>query len=127
MDIVAKRRVKGGNGNMAAETCDIVDRSCSWAYGADASYEAIEAEGAEQDKAFGIPRGDTLSNPASGNPSGMEKLSNPHNFSSNPGFMSTAGMLRASAPANGDGVIRGTSARGPLQRGPSSPSNPFSR
>lgn len=48
------------------------------------------------------------------NPGGMDKLSNCHNFSSNPGFMSTAGMLGASQPANGDGVIRGTSARGSL-------------
>jgi hypothetical protein len=49
------------------------------------------------------------------NPGGLDCLPNPHNFSSNPGFMSTAGMLGASQPANGDGVIRGTVARGPLQ------------
>jgi hypothetical protein len=49
------------------------------------------------------------------NPSGMDTLPTPHNFSSNPGFMSTAGMLGASAPANGDGVIRGTSARGSVR------------
>lgn len=48
------------------------------------------------------------------NPGGMEKLPNCHNFSSNPGFMSTSGMMGASMPANGDGVIRGTSARGSL-------------
>jgi len=61
------------------------------------------------------------------NPSGMDKLPNPHNFSSNPGFMSTSGMLGASMPANGDGVIRGTSARGTLrQGGPSRPVAPFS-
>ena len=53
---------------------------------------------------------------------GMEKLKNPHNFSSNPGFLSTQGMLGASAPANGDGVIRGTSARGSLP--PSRPIGP---
>lgn len=47
------------------------------------------------------------------NPSGMDKLDQPHNFSSNPGFMSTDGMLGASTPAGG-GVIRGTSARGSL-------------
>ena len=54
---------------------------------------------------------------------GMEKLSNPHNFSSNPGFMSTAGMLGASTPAGG-GVIQGSSARGSLPRG--TPSRPVS-
>lgn len=57
------------------------------------------------------------------NPSGMDKLPNPHNFSSNPGFMSTAGMLGASTPAGG-GVIQGTSARGSLPRG--TPSRPVS-
>ena len=49
------------------------------------------------------------------NPSGMELLKSPHNFSSNPGFMSTAGMLGASQPANGDGAIRGSSARGSVR------------
>jgi hypothetical protein len=62
------------------------------------------------------------------NPGGMEKLKNPHNFSSNPGFMSTENMMGASAPANGDGVIRGTSARGSLPRpvSPVGPSHPIS-
>jgi hypothetical protein len=68
------------------------------------------------------------------NPSGMDKLPNPHNFSSNPGFMSTDGMLGASTPAGG-GVIRGTSARGSLPFGgrpaapftPAARGNPFSR
>jgi hypothetical protein len=55
------------------------------------------------------------------NPSGMKTLENPHNFSSNPGFMSTAGMLGASQPANGDGVIRGSSARGSLPSAHSGP------
>jgi len=72
---------------------------------------------------------------AAENPNGMEKLDSPHNFSSNPGFMSTAGMLGAAQPANGDGVIRGTSARGSLPqpgpvapRGtPAHPASPFSR
>lgn len=49
------------------------------------------------------------------NPGGMDKLPNPHNFSSNPGFMSTDGMLGASTPAGG-GVIRGTSARGAVRQ-----------
>jgi len=64
------------------------------------------------------------------NPSGMDKLPNPHNFSSNPGFLSTTSMLGASAPANGDGVIRGTSARGSLPRlkvrAPHHPTSPAS-
>lgn len=47
------------------------------------------------------------------NPGGMETLPNCHNFSSNPGFMSTSGMLGASTPAGG-GTIRGTVARGSL-------------
>lgn len=58
------------------------------------------------------------------NPNGMETLGNPHNFSSNPGFMSTAGMLQASQPANGDGVMPTSSARGSLPRGPVGPSRP---
>lgn len=58
------------------------------------------------------------------NPKGLETLSNPHNFSCNPGFMSTAGMLRAASPANGDGNIRGTSARGAVR--PVGPSPPVS-
>jgi len=61
------------------------------------------------------------------NPSGMDILKPCHNFSSNPGFMSTAGMLGASQPANGDGVIRGTLARGSLPNqggGPAARTNP---
>jgi hypothetical protein len=45
------------------------------------------------------------------NPGGLDTLKNPHNFSSNPGFMSTSGMLGASTPAGG-GTIQGSSARG---------------
>lgn len=45
------------------------------------------------------------------NPNGLETLKTPHNFSSNPGFMSTAGMLGASTPAGG-GVISGSSRKG---------------
>ena len=60
------------------------------------------------------------------NPNGLDTLKNPHNFSSNPGFMSTANMLQSSGPAGG-GVIRGTSARGSLPRlqGPSVPVRAF--
>lgn len=61
------------------------------------------------------------------NPGGLDLLKNPANFSSNPGFMSTAGMLGASQPANGDGVIRGTIARGSLPRPVSgTPARPIS-
>ena len=48
------------------------------------------------------------------NPNGLDTLETPHNFSSNPGFMSTAGMLGASTPAGG-GVISGSSARGSVR------------
>lgn len=50
------------------------------------------------------------------NPSGMDCLDNPHNFSSNPGFLSTTGMLGASTPA--DPVIQGSSGRGSLPPAP---------
>jgi len=57
---------------------------------------------------------------------GMDKIDNPHNFSSNPGFMSTEGMLGASTPVDG-GVIRGTSARGSLPTRPGTgPARPIS-
>jgi hypothetical protein len=126
MDIVNKRAVKGGNGNAASEIVDIVGNAGSWQYGAGASCEQIDAESMEENKAFGTP--DSNREHIRGNPSGMEKLGNPHNFSSNPGFMSTDGMLGASTPAGG-GVIRGTSARGSLPRfstGPARPVSPFS-
>ena len=61
------------------------------------------------------------------NPGGMDKIDNPHNFSSNPGFLSTQGMLGASSPS--DPTIQGTSARGSLPRpvriGPSHPVSAF--
>jgi hypothetical protein len=112
MDIVNKRGVKGGQGTGAAEFSDIVARAGSWQYGNDVSTEAIEAEKREQDLKFGVPNSES-SGFAGGNPGGLDTLENPHNFSSNPGFMSTGGMLGASTPAGG-GVIRGTSARGGL-------------
>ena len=125
MDIVNKRGVKGGNGNAASGYRDIVAAAGSWQYGADATCEAIDAESTEENKAFGTP--DSTREHIRGNPSGMDKLSNPHNFSSNPGFMSTANMLQSSGPAGG-GVIRGTSARGsrPQGIGPARPTSPAS-
>lgn len=59
MDIVDKRRVKGGNGNMASEVSDIIERAGSWQYGAGASADAIEDEAEEHDKAFGVPNKST--------------------------------------------------------------------
>lgn len=52
MDI--KRRVKGGQGNSAVESSDIISRACSWAYGADASVEDIDFENMEEDQEFGV-------------------------------------------------------------------------
>jgi hypothetical protein len=60
---------------------------------------------------------------AKDNPGGLDTLETPHNFSSNPGFMSTMGMLGASSPAGG-GVIRPTSARGSLPRPVGNPARP---
>lgn len=97
MDIVNKRMVKGGNGNSAAETSDIIARAESWSMGASASKEAIQAEADEK-------------------PGEDDALPNPHNFSSNPGFLSTAGMLGASTPMGG-GTIRGTSSMSPARGG----------
>jgi hypothetical protein len=58
------------------------------------------------------------------NPNGLDTLPTPHNFSSNPGFMSTTGMLGAATPAGG-GVIRPTSARGSLPRPVANPARPI--
>lgn len=62
----------------------------------------------EQGRLWGVPAGQMtgfkhMFDCAKGNPSGDKPLGNPHNFSSNPGFMgtSTQSMLGASAPANG--------------------------
>jgi hypothetical protein len=49
------------------------------------------------------------------NPSGMDRIDNPHNFSSNPGFLSTDGMLTGSSPMGG-GVARGSTGTGPAPK-----------
>ena len=113
MDLKNKRGVKGGQGGEAAEYSDIIARAGSWQYGNDASTEAIEAEKKEQDLKFGLPH-ELQASLAAGNPGALDTLPNSHNFSSNPGFMSTGSMMRAAAPADGDGNIRGSSARGAL-------------
>jgi hypothetical protein len=62
---------------------------------------------------------------ANENPGGMEKLENCHNFSSNPGFMSTSNMMRGGAPTGGP--IQNTLVRGSVpqpQRPVASPSRP---
>jgi|HubBroStandDraft_6_1064221.scaffolds.fasta_scaffold00605_15 hypothetical protein len=127
MDIVNKRQVKGGNGNAASDFHDIIEAAGSWQYGAAASVDAIEAESKEENLAFGTP--DSTREHIRGNPSGMDKIDNPHNFSSNPGFMSTGQMLGASMPARGGSTS--DFARGSLPRsgGPDSrPSRgPFGR
>lgn len=60
MDIIRKRRVVDGHGNMAAEYSDIVSRACSWSRGADASAQAIDDEKREEDLAFGVPHPNTV-------------------------------------------------------------------
>lgn len=93
----------GTNGNCASDNnvgWDI--RAQSWQRGADTDYKAIDDEKREEDLKYGVPYADVLPNPAAGNkPDGP--LPNPHNFSSNPGFMgtSTGDMASMGSPANG--------------------------
>jgi hypothetical protein len=76
-------------------------RAQSWQRGADTNFEAIEAEKRENDVKFGTPHADNF--PAPSDPAGPPNcgaryqtasydgdaaIKNPHNFSSNPGFMS---------------------------------------
>jgi hypothetical protein len=97
-------------------------RSSSWQGGANADFNAIEAEKKENDLRFGVPHEDNLPNP-NGVPDNCgasyqvasrdtnDTLPNPHNWSSNPGYMgtSTSSMLTASAPGTG-GTYRGPGA-----------------
>ena len=105
MDIKQKRLVKGAQGNAAGEYQDThwFVRAGSWQYGAEATPEAIEAEKREQDLRWGTPHADNFPDPGVGNPSGDTPLPNPHNFSSNPGFMGTSSGAAAmtGGPANG--------------------------
>jgi len=81
-------------------------RSSSWQGGANVDYKAIEAEKKENDLRFGTPHEDNVPNPAEGNSDTDKTLPNPHNFSSNPGFMgtSTGSMLMSSGPRRGVGL-----------------------
>ncbi|GAC1687196.1 MAG: hypothetical protein PVS2B2_26070 [Candidatus Acidiferrum sp.] len=88
-------------------------RAQSWHRGADTDFQAIEDEKREQDLRFGTPHADNF--PAPSDPQGPANcgaryqtasyngdslLPNPHNFSSNPGFMSasTGDMASSGAP-----------------------------
>jgi hypothetical protein len=84
--------------------------------GANCDTAAIRAEARENNIKFGTPDDDNLPNPATGN-SGDVTLPNPHNFSSNPGFMgtSTASALMSAAPRPGVGLGSGM-GRGPDMR-----------
>jgi hypothetical protein len=124
---------KKGHGNAASDNnvgWDI--RSQSWQRGADTNYQAIDAEKREQSLRFGVPYEDNFPDPSdpSGPPNcgaryqtasydGDAALSNPHNFSSNPGFMGTssADMSRTGGPANGGTATITTPGSGRSLRG----------
>lgn len=121
MDIKDKRLVKGGCGNQATEypATHWFVRAGSWQYGTEATPEAIEAEKREQDLLWGVPHADTLADPGVGNPSGDAPLSNPHNFSSNPGFMGTGDMATSGMARSGGTATIATPGAGRSLRGPS--------
>lgn len=107
MDIQQKRLIKGGQGNQASEynSAHWFVRAGSWQYGAEAGPEAIEGEKREEDMKYGVPHADVLDNCAVRNPPDGP-LPNPHNFSSNPGFMAGTGTLGATAVASqGNAVL----------------------
>src|SRR5271166_278882 len=81
-------------------------RASSWQRGADTNSAAIEAECMEQNAKWGTPYKDNFPCPSDGNSDGNAPLPNPHNFSSNPGFMgamgpSDAGNFAPSSPPSG--------------------------
>jgi len=122
MDIKNKRLVKGGCGNQATEypSTHWFVRAGSWQYGAEVTPEAIEAEKREQDLLWGTPHADNVPDPGMGNPSGDAPLPNPHNFSSNPGFMGTGDMATAGmARSGGNATISTAGAGRSLRRGSS--------
>lgn len=100
-------------------------RSSSWQGNSNVDYNDIQKENEEQAQRWGVPWKDNLPNP-NGVPENVgfsgvasrdtdEPLGNPHNFSSNPGYMgtSTASMMTAAAPGNGTtGTIRRAGAPG---------------
>jgi hypothetical protein len=107
-------------------------RAQSWQRGADTDCFAIDAEKRENDLKFGVPYADNL--PAPSDPAGPpncgaryqtasynanDTLPNPHNFSSNPGFMSasTGDMSSMGGPANGGTARISTPGSGRSLRG----------
>jgi hypothetical protein len=62
MDIKEQRAAKGGQGNAAAEYSDYVARAGNWAMGADARFNDIVHEAAEEDQKFGVVNQNTDSN-----------------------------------------------------------------
>jgi len=89
-------------------------RSSSWQGNSNVNYEAVEAEKKENDLRFGVPHEDNVPNPAASNSDTNKTLPNPHNFSSNPGYMSpsTGSMLVSSGPRGGGGATRYRTAGG---------------
>lgn len=106
-----------GHGNATSDNnvgWDI--RAQSWQRGADTDYMSIDNEKREQDTRYGVPYTDSF--PAPSDPQGPsmcgaryqtasydanDPLPNPHNFSSNPGFMSTSTMDAATSGNPGNG------------------------
>lgn len=118
MDIKSKRLVKGAIGSAATEynATHWFVRAGSFQYGAETTAEAVDAEKRENDLKFGVPYADNL--PAPSDPAGPPNcgaryqtasydadapLPNPHNWSSNPGFMSvsTGDMATSGSPRTG--------------------------
>lgn len=84
-------------------------RASSWQGTANVDYKAIEAEKRENDLRFGTPHDDNVPNPGTQVTDTNKTLPNPHNFSSNPGFMgtSTGSMMQMAAPRPGTGLGSG--------------------
>ena len=117
------RSDRKGNGTAASDNnlgWDV--RAQSWQRGADTDFLSVEAEKIEQDLRWGTPH--TVNFPAPSDPQGPvncgaryqtasydanDPLPNPHNFSSNPGFMSSASAAmsggQASIKTAGSGTV----------------------
>jgi hypothetical protein len=92
-------------------------RAQSWQRGADSDFASIENEKREQDLRWGTPHADNLPNPATQSNNADAPLPNPHNFSSNPGFMGTSEMSSMGGPANGGTARISTPGSGRSLRG----------
>lgn len=113
MDIKSKRLVPGSQGTAASnERLDWFAKASSFQMGANCDTASIRAEARENNLKFGTPDDDNCPNPADSNSDGDATLPNPHNFSSNPGFMgtSTSNALLQSAPRPGVGLGSGVGA-----------------